>query len=140
MPPPRIEVVDFSYHVNSNAVDGTRLYRDDIDRLAFRTLLEKEAVRSDWCVLAYSLMTTHFHVVMRLRKLTLSSGFQNLKSVYALIQPSPRKTRSALAAAIPRLDRRSRASSLRVDPLRGAERASREHVRATGRLAVGELR
>lgn len=83
MAPPRIEVVDFIYHVNSNAVDGTRLFRDDIDRLAFRTLLEKESVRSDWCVLAYSLMTTHFHVLLRLRKLTLSSGFQHLKSVYA---------------------------------------------------------
>lgn len=83
MPPPRIEVVDFVYHVNSKAVEGTRLFRDDVDRLAFRTLLKKEAVRSDWCVLAYSLMTTHFHVVFRLRKLTLSSGFQHLKSIYA---------------------------------------------------------
>src|SRR5205085_7630755 len=83
MPPPRIEVVDFIYHVNSNAVDGLPLYRDDVDRLAFRTLLKKESVRSDWCVLAYSLLTTHFHVVLRLRERTLSSGFQHLKSVYA---------------------------------------------------------
>ncbi len=83
MPPLRIEVVDLVYHVNSKAVDRTRLFRDDVDRLAFRTLLQKETVRSDWSVLAYSLLTTHFHVLLRLRKPTLSSGFQHLKSVYA---------------------------------------------------------
>jgi len=83
MAPPRIQLVDMSYHVTGKAVDGTKLFRDDVDRLLFLRLLAFEAVRSGWCVLAYTLMTTHYHLVLRLRRLTLSSGFQRLNSVYA---------------------------------------------------------
>jgi putative transposase len=83
MAPPRIEVVGHTYHVNSKSVDGTKLFVDEDDRVTFLRMLRAEARRSDWCVLAYSLMTTHFHVLLELRKLTLSSGFQRLKSLYA---------------------------------------------------------
>jgi REP element-mobilizing transposase RayT len=83
MPPLRIEVVGHTYHVNSKAVDATKLFRDDVDRQSFVDLLAGQAHRSDWCVLAYTLMPNHFHAVIRLRELTLSTGFQRLKSVYA---------------------------------------------------------
>jgi putative transposase len=83
MPPLRIEVVGHTYHVNSKAVDGAKLCRDDVDRESFLELLREEAGRSDWCVLTYTLMPNHFHAVIRLRELTLSTGFQRLKSVYA---------------------------------------------------------
>ena len=83
MPPPRVEIVGHTYHVNGQAVDGAKLFRDDVDRLAFLDLLADQARRSDWCLLTYTLMTTHYHVVLRLRELTLSSGFQRLNSLYA---------------------------------------------------------
>jgi putative transposase len=83
MAPPRIEQVDMTYHVNGKAVDGMRLFRDDVDRLSFFNLLIDQAGRSDWCVLGYSLMTTHYHLILRLRELTLSSGFQRLNSINA---------------------------------------------------------
>jgi putative transposase len=83
MAPPRIEKVDMTYHVNGKAVDGTKLFRDDIDRESFLALLTNQASRSDWCVLGYCLMTTHYHLILRLRKLTLSSGFQRMNSLWA---------------------------------------------------------
>jgi putative transposase len=83
MAPPRIQLAGASYHLNGKAVDGTKLFRDDSDRLLFLRLLAIEARRSDWCVLAYTLMTTHYHLVIELRQPTLSSGFQRLNSVYA---------------------------------------------------------
>src|SRR6266516_709158 len=83
MAPPRIEQVDMTYHVNGKAVDGTKLFRDDFDRLGFIELVHDQALLSDWCILGYSLMTTHYHLILKLRKLTLSSGFQRLNSVYA---------------------------------------------------------
>ena len=83
MAPPRIETVDATYHVNGKAVDGAKLFRDDVDRLSFLSLLSDQARRSDWCLLGYSLMTTHYHLILRLRDLTLSSGFQRLNSIYA---------------------------------------------------------
>ena len=83
MAPPRIENVGSVYHVNGNAVDGTKLFVDEVDRLSFLSLLEREAALSDWCVLSYTLMTTHYHMLFRLDKPTLSSGFQRLNSMYA---------------------------------------------------------
>ena len=83
MPPPRIQQLDATYHVNGKAVDGAKLFRDDSDRWSFLSLLADQAARSDWCILGYSLMTTHYHLILRLRKLTLSAGFQRMNSVYA---------------------------------------------------------
>lgn len=83
MAPPRIEIVGHTYHVNNSVVFGAKLFRDDDDRVMFLRMLHRESVRSDWCVLAYTLMTTHFHIVLRLRKPTLSTGFRDFGSLYA---------------------------------------------------------
>lgn len=83
MAPPRIEIVGGIYHVNNGAVDGTKLFRNESDRLLFLAMLGEQAVKSEWSILAYSLMTTHFHALIRLRELTLSSGFQRFNSIYA---------------------------------------------------------
>lgn len=83
MAPLRIEIVDLAYHVNGKAVDGAKLFRHDDDRLLFLKLLAAQARRSNWCILSYALMTTHYHVVLVLRDLTLSSGFRRFNSVYA---------------------------------------------------------
>jgi putative transposase len=94
--PPRIEIVGAIYHVNSKAVDGTKLFVDESDRALFLRMLCVEARRSDWCVLAYSLMTTHFHLLLQLRKPSLSSGFQRLNSCYARIYNKRHGRRGAL--------------------------------------------
>jgi REP-associated tyrosine transposase len=81
--PLRVEAPGEAYHVNGNAVDGCKLFRDDDDREFFLRLLAKEIERSEWSCIAYSLMSTHYHLLVRLRKPTLSSGFQHLHAVYA---------------------------------------------------------
>jgi putative transposase len=83
MAPPRIEIAGCMYHVNAKAVQGTNLFRDDVDRLDFLARLAKEARASDWTLLAYSLMSTHYHVLLRINKLTLSSGFRRLNGDYS---------------------------------------------------------
>jgi putative transposase len=96
MPPPRIELVDAIYHVNSKAVDGSKLFRDDEDRSSFLSLLTDQSFKSDWCVLGYTLLTTHFHLILKLRDLTLSSGFQRLNSMYARSYNRRHQRRGAL--------------------------------------------
>ncbi len=96
MAPPRIEIVGAIYHVNGKAVHGTKLFVDESDRMLFLRLLRAQARRSGWCVLAYSLMTTHFHVLLRLDRPTLSSGFQRLNSVYARLYNRRHGRRGAL--------------------------------------------
>jgi REP-associated tyrosine transposase len=80
---PRLEVPGGIYHVNAGAAQPLALYRDEDDRVTFLELVMNECVRSDWAVFAYSLMTTHYHLLLRIKKPTLSSGFQRLQSMYA---------------------------------------------------------
>ena len=79
----RIEEIGAHYHVTANALNDAPLFRDDLDRMRFFALLEEEVKRSEWTVIAYTLMTTHYHVLLQLTKCTLSSGFQRLQSRYA---------------------------------------------------------
>ncbi len=81
--PIRVEAPGYAYHVTANAIDGCRLFRDDEDRQGFLVLLARELRRSSWTCFAYSLMGTHYHLLIRLEKCTLSSGFQHLNSAYA---------------------------------------------------------
>ena len=83
MAPPRIEQVGAVYHVNGKAVHGVALFADEADRFLFLRMLADQAKRSEWRILKYSLMTTHYHLILRLEKPTLSSGFQRLNSIYA---------------------------------------------------------
>ncbi len=79
----RIEAVGAYYHINANALNDMPLFRDDVDRMRFYGFLLEEVERSEWTVLEYTLMTTHYHLLLRLNKCTLSSGFQRLQSRYA---------------------------------------------------------
>ena len=96
MAPPRFEIVGAIYHVNGKAVHGLKLFVDESDRMLFIRLLAKQARKSGWCVLAYSLMTTHFHLLFRLEKPALSSGFQRLNSMYARLYNKRHGRRGAL--------------------------------------------
>jgi putative transposase len=80
---PRIEVVGGYYHVSCKAVDEIDVFRDDGDRYWFLQLLEQVLQRTAWSLLEYTVMSTHYHVVLRLRETTLSSGFQLLNGSYA---------------------------------------------------------
>lgn len=94
--PPRFQIVGAIYHVNGKAVQGVKLFADESDRALFIRLLAKQARKSGWCVLAYSLMTTHFHLLFRLDKPELSSGFQRLNSLYARLYNRRHARRGAL--------------------------------------------
>jgi REP element-mobilizing transposase RayT len=79
----RIEEPGAVYHINANALDGMSLFRDDLDREIFYDLLTDEIVASDWTLLEYTFLTTHYHLLLQIKKPTLSSGFKRLQSRYA---------------------------------------------------------
>jgi REP element-mobilizing transposase RayT len=81
--PPRIEVAGAYYHVSCKAVDEIAAFRDDFDRYWFLQLFAKVAQRCGWSILEYTVMSTHYHVLVRLREPALSSGFQFLNGSYA---------------------------------------------------------
>lgn len=72
-----------TYHINANSLDGMSLFRDDVDRERFYNLLADEIEESKWTLLEYTMMTTHYHLLLKIEKCTLSSGFKRLQSRYA---------------------------------------------------------
>ena len=79
----RIEEPGGLYHINANSLDGLPLFRDDVDRERFHRLLADELEESEWKLLSYTFMTTHYHLLLKIEKRTLSSGFKRLQSRYA---------------------------------------------------------
>lgn len=75
---PRLDIPGQICHVTQHGIDDRRIFVDDIDREMFLRFLSEEIARSDWTCLAYCLMGTHYHVLVRPNDSTLSSGFQRL--------------------------------------------------------------
>jgi putative transposase len=93
---PRIEFPGATHHVNAKAVDGCKAFRDDYDRFVFLKLLAGELERSQWILLAYSLMGTHYHLLVRTSERGLSSGFQRLNAGHARTYNQHHRRRGAL--------------------------------------------
>lgn len=79
----RIEEPGAVYHINANALDGMSLFRDDLDREVFYDLLADQIGESEWTLLEYTFLTIHYHLLLKIKKRTLSSGFKRLQSRYA---------------------------------------------------------
>jgi putative transposase len=71
------------FHVTTRGNRLQTVYRDEIDRLWFLSLLDDVAKRFEWSVLAYCQMTNHYHLVVHTPRATLSAGMQRLNGVYA---------------------------------------------------------
>ena len=84
MPRPlRPQIPGASHHVTARGVDGCTIYRDARDRVAFLERLEDVVARFGWRLLAYCLMTNHYHLVVRTPWPTLSRGVQRLNGMHA---------------------------------------------------------
>ena len=110
MAPPRVEIVGATYHVNGKGGRWRRSFSSTSATASVpRSARRAGRARATGALLAYTLMTTHYHLLFRLEKLTLSSGFQRLNSrLCATLQQTPRPARRSLAAAVLRHDHRER--------------------------------
>ena len=72
-----------SFHLVTRGNRRQMVYVDDIDRSWFLALLTTVVERYEWRLLAYCLMTNHYHLTVRTPKATLSAGMQQLNGVYA---------------------------------------------------------
>ena len=79
----RIEIPGGIYHVNTKAIAGIKAFPDFRHRQKFMDLVGEEVERSGWSCLGYTVVGTHYHLLIRIEELTLSSGFQRLNSRYA---------------------------------------------------------
>jgi putative transposase len=80
---PREQAVGEIFHVGAKGNRACRIFADDYERQVFLTLLGKQAKRHDWIVLAYVLMTNHYHLLLRLRSCSLSAGMCELNGEFS---------------------------------------------------------
>ena len=71
------------YHVTSNAVHDQPLFRDDHDRRSLLSLVAEAVAIRGWRVLAWCLMTTHYHLLLEIREPDLSEGMQRVNGAFA---------------------------------------------------------
>jgi REP element-mobilizing transposase RayT len=80
--PLRIEFADALYHVTSRGNERRPIFRTIRDRQTFLLFLGIAASRFRWSVTAWTLMTNHFHLVIRTAEPNLSKGMHWLNSAY----------------------------------------------------------
>lgn len=81
--PLREEVPDAYYHVGTRGNNQRAIYSGDQSRLLFLLILQTLARANDWRIVAYCLMTNHYHLVLQLGTRGLSGGMQRLNGGYA---------------------------------------------------------
>ena len=79
-----MQFIGQTFHVTQHGIGDAPIYRGDGDREMFLRMLGEEIGRSEWTCLAYCLMRTHYHLLVRLQEETLSTGSQRLNSRYAM--------------------------------------------------------
>ncbi len=80
---PRINVPGLTYHVTNRGVKKLELFHDDEDRQRFLRLLLITQIQFPFVLQAYSLMTNHFHLLIKTVSSSLSQFMQCFTSRYA---------------------------------------------------------
>jgi putative transposase len=80
---PRAEEPGCIYHLVTRGNDKQPIYFGNWSGRLFLRLLERTARRHGWSVLAYVLMTNHYHLVLRISERGFSRGMCELNGVFA---------------------------------------------------------
>jgi REP element-mobilizing transposase RayT len=78
-----LQIAGGTYHVTSRGNRRQAIYHDEDDRRQFLHLCDRVARKRTWRMLAYCLMTNHFHLVIETPAPNLSVGMHQLNGVYA---------------------------------------------------------
>lgn len=81
--PLRLEHEYALWHVTSRGNEKKDIFRDDVDRERFLRMLGETVTRFGWRLLAWVLMSNHFHLVIQTPEQNLSRGMHWLNGRYA---------------------------------------------------------
>lgn len=80
---PRNSLPDGIFHVYSRGVAGGPVFMDDADRSSFLELLALCEQHEGWTCHAFTLLSTHYHLVIETARDNLSAGLHRLNGRYA---------------------------------------------------------
>jgi putative transposase len=80
---PRVQYPDAIYHVMTRGSGRRDIVRDDEDRDRLRDELGQAALRCNWRVYAFVILSNHLHVVLKTPQPNLARGMQAFLSSYA---------------------------------------------------------
>jgi len=80
---PRTSLPDGYFHVSARSVAGSQIFVDDADRRVFLRLLRLWGQRQAWNCHAFSILSTHYHLVLETTRANLSAGLDGLNGRYA---------------------------------------------------------
>lgn len=80
---PRLLIADGSYHLYTRALQGRQLFQSDAERRLFIASLGRIVTEHAWRCLAYCLMGTHLHLLLRTPSPDLDIGMRELLGGYA---------------------------------------------------------
>lgn len=82
--PTRIQFPEAVYHVTARGNSRRFIFLDDLDRRSFLDLLAAGRDRFHLQIIAFCLMTNHYHLLLRTRDANLAQALQWINSVYAM--------------------------------------------------------
>jgi putative transposase len=82
--PPRTVFPDACYHITARGNNREDIFREDQDRGYFIKLLSQAGPRYQLRILAFCLMTNHYHLFLRTPEANLPPAMQWLNSTYAI--------------------------------------------------------
>lgn len=81
--PLRLEYENAVWHLTARGNEQRDIFRDDVDRECFIRILGQTAIRFGWRVLAWVLMSNHYHLVVQTPQPNISRGMHWLNGRYA---------------------------------------------------------
>jgi REP element-mobilizing transposase RayT len=81
--PLRLEYPGALWHVTNRGVEQRNIYLDDLDRRHFLRLLQQAIAEYRWQLLAWVLLSNHYHLLFRTPDTNLSLGMKDLDGDYA---------------------------------------------------------
>lgn len=80
----RIVIPGMAYHVMARGNERKNIYREEIDRKKFLDLLKDAIKIYDFRLYAYTLMTNHYHLLIKIEKPNFSQILQYINTRYAI--------------------------------------------------------
>jgi REP element-mobilizing transposase RayT len=74
--PPRVLIAGGIYHVYNRVSHGAHIFRDEVEADRFEALLATTKKRDDFQILAWCLMSNHYHLAIRMGEISLSRSIR----------------------------------------------------------------